>query len=136
MDDCLTDFMCEPAEMDGWLSTAHTSHSGKLGRRGGAPHDPHGLVGSGQGQGFGDAGNAGSSGTDRAGAACVILYQCDVTPAADVCLMWRLLMSWRAEQGELAPLWTQLHVGRAQPARSGCLSSFASRGSCVHRWLF
>ena len=58
MDDCLTDFMCEPAEMDSWLSTAQTAHSGKLGDRAGTKQgaDPHGLVGSGEGHGFGPEG--------------------------------------------------------------------------------
>ena len=60
MDDCLTDFMCEPAEMDSWLSTAATAHSGKLGSDDPAGDkqgsDPHGLVGSGEGHGFGQEG--------------------------------------------------------------------------------
>jgi len=48
MEDLITDFMCEPAEMDDWLSTAATSHSSKFS----AVHDPGGLVGSSQGTGF------------------------------------------------------------------------------------
>lgn len=48
MEDLITDFMCEPAEMDDWLSTAATPHSGKFS----AAHDPGGLVGSSQGTGF------------------------------------------------------------------------------------
>ncbi len=61
MDDCLTDFMCEPAEMDSWLSSAQSAHSGKLGRSSGqarspTAQDPHGLVGSSEGHGFGPEG--------------------------------------------------------------------------------
>jgi hypothetical protein len=48
MEDLITDFMCEPAEMDDWLSTAATSHSGQSS----STHDPGGLVGSSQGTGF------------------------------------------------------------------------------------
>lgn len=48
MEDLITDFMCEPAEMDDWLSTAATSHSGQSS----SAHDPGGLVGSSQGTGF------------------------------------------------------------------------------------
>lgn len=48
LEDCITDFMCEPAEMDEWLSTAATAHSGRFA----ANHDPRGLVGSSKGTGF------------------------------------------------------------------------------------
>jgi hypothetical protein len=47
-EDCVTDFMCEPAEMDDWLNAAGTSHSGRLDNL----HDPKGLVGSSKGMGF------------------------------------------------------------------------------------
>ena len=47
-EDLITDFMCEPADMDDWMSTAATPHSGQ----GQGSHDPKGLVGSSQGTGF------------------------------------------------------------------------------------
>ena len=47
-EDLITDFMCEPADMDDWMSTAATPHSGQ----GQGSHDPKGLVGSSQGHGF------------------------------------------------------------------------------------
>ena len=47
-EDLITDFMCEPADMDDWMSTAATPHSGQ----GHGSHDPKGLVGSSQGTGF------------------------------------------------------------------------------------
>ena len=48
MDDLITDFMCEPADMDDWISTASTPHAGQ----GQGSHDPKGLVGSSHGHGF------------------------------------------------------------------------------------
>ncbi|CAL8465267.1 g4802 [Coccomyxa elongata] len=55
MEDLVTDFMCEPAEMDDWLGTATTSHSGHFSQA----HDPGGLVGSSQGMGFFNRGDTG-----------------------------------------------------------------------------
>ena len=47
-EDLITDFMCEPADMDDWMSTAATPHFGQ----GHGSHDPKGLVGSSEGHGF------------------------------------------------------------------------------------
>ena len=47
-DDLITDFMCEPADMDDWMSTATTPHAGQ----GQGSHDPHLSVGSSAGTGF------------------------------------------------------------------------------------
>ena len=47
-DDLITDFMCEPADMDEWMSTATTPHAGQ----GQGSHDPHLSVGSSGGTGF------------------------------------------------------------------------------------
>lgn len=47
-DDLITDFMCEPADMDEWMSTAATPHAGQ----GQGSYDPDQLVGSSQGTGF------------------------------------------------------------------------------------
>ena len=63
MEDLVTDFMCEPAEMDDWLGTAATSHSGHFSQA----HDPGGLVGSSQGMGFFDRGDTGQGPTSQRG---------------------------------------------------------------------
>ena len=47
-EDLITDFMCEPADMDEWMSTAQTPHAGQ----GLGSHDPNELVGSSAGTGF------------------------------------------------------------------------------------
>ncbi|CAK0786854.1 hypothetical protein CVIRNUC_010068 [Coccomyxa viridis] len=47
-DDLITDFMCEPADMDDWMSTVTTPHAGQ----GQGSHDPHLSVGSSAGTGF------------------------------------------------------------------------------------
>jgi hypothetical protein len=48
MDDLITDFMCEPADMDDWMSTASTPNA----RQGQGSCDPQGMVGSSHGHGF------------------------------------------------------------------------------------
>lgn len=63
MEDLVTDFMCEPAEMDDWLGTAATSHSGHFSQA----HDPSGLVGSSQGMGFFNRGDTGHGSTCHRG---------------------------------------------------------------------
>ena len=77
MEDLVTDFMCEPAEMDDWLGTAATSHSGHFSQA----HDPSNLVGSSQGTGFFNRGDTGQGATcQRGGKSFALAHTTHVWP--------------------------------------------------------
>ncbi len=76
MEDLITDFMCEPAEMDDWLSTAATSHTDSFS----SAHDPGGLVGSSQGTGFFSRGDTPHEcDRERAGMLTHLLLHCGMS---------------------------------------------------------